>query len=156
MGGALAVSVMLSAKQRDVPLPAGAALLSPWVDLASTGESVETNAVYDWGDRAYLQHWARLYLGDTSPVELLASPAHADLHGLPPLLIQVGDAEVLLSEVQHLAARAEQSDVDVQFEVYPDMVHGFQMMASAFASGEQAIAALSRWYANLERRRSGG
>src|SRR5207237_2522043 len=95
-GGGLALSLMLALRAAGSPLPAAAALFSPWTDLAATGESVRTNA-----RRCAIFHGpaiaptARLYLADADPRNPLASPLYADLSDLPPLLIPVGAHETL-------------------------------------------------------------
>jgi acetyl esterase/lipase len=131
-GGGLTLTTMIGAREAGLPLPAGGALLSPWVDLTSSHETVASNAPFDWGDRDYLQHWARLYVGGADPLDPQASPLYADLHGLPPLLVQVGTAELLLGEVSELGRRLGEAGVKVTVHAYDDMVHGFQMMPPVF------------------------
>lgn len=83
--------------------------------------------------------FAVLYLGDVDPRTPLASPLYGDLRGLPPLLIQVGTAEVLLDDATRLADRARASGVDVTLEVWEDMIHGWQSFARVLPEGQQAI-----------------
>jgi acetyl esterase/lipase len=80
-----------------------------------------------------------LYLGGVNPRDPLASPLYADLHGLPPLLIQVGSDEALLSDSTSFAERARAVGVDVTLEVWPRMQHVWQFTASFVPEARQAI-----------------
>jgi epsilon-lactone hydrolase len=83
--------------------------------------------------------WTATYLQGHAPADPLASPAFADLHGLPRLLVQVGSAEMLLDQVTALAERARQAGVDVTFSVYADMIHNWHTLASMFSVSQSAI-----------------
>ena len=148
-GGALAVSTLLVVRDASEALPAGAALISPWVDLEAASPSVDANALLDWGDRTYLLHWARLYLGEADPRAPLASPLHARLDGLPPLQIQIGGAELLRDEVTAFARAAEQSGVNVRLEVHDDMTHGWQMNPGVFPQSQVALQLIGEFVAGL-------
>jgi acetyl esterase/lipase len=82
---------------------------------------------------------AKAYLGDTHPRTPLAAPLYADLSALPPLLIQVGTAEVLLDDATRLAERARSAGVEVVLEPWDDMIHMWHMFAAMLAEGQQAI-----------------
>jgi acetyl esterase/lipase len=127
-GGGLSLSLMLSLRAAGVPLPAAAALFSPWTDLAATGDSIRTNtnrcAMFHAAGVAYS---ARYYLGDTDPRNPLASPLYADLSGLPPLLIHVGSDEVLLDDSTRLAERARAASVRVELKIWPVVPHAWQL-----------------------------
>ena len=86
-----------------------------------------------------LSEMAKAYLGDADPRTPLAAPLYADLAGLPPLLIQVGTAEVLLDDSTRVAERARAAGVDVVLEPWEDMIHVWQFMASMLPEGQQAI-----------------
>jgi acetyl esterase/lipase len=86
-----------------------------------------------------------IYLRETDPRTRLASPTYADLHGLPPLLIQVGSAEVLLSDAERLAEKARAAGVDVTLEVWPGMQHEWQFTARIMPEGRQAIGRVGKW-----------
>ena len=119
-GAGLALAATLKLRGDGIPLPAALACISPWVDLAVAGPSMETNASNDpIVSRPMLLGWAKLYLGDHDPRTPLASPLYADLRGLPPLLIQVGSAEVLLDDATRLAERASAAGVNATLEVWP-------------------------------------
>ena len=127
-GGGLALSLMLALRARGVPLPASAAIFSPWTDLAATGESIRTNskrcAMFHGAD---VGPTARYYLGDTDPRDPLASPLYADLSGLPPLLIHVGADEVLRDDSTRLAERARAAGVLVELKIWPVVPHAWQL-----------------------------
>lgn len=142
-GGGLA----LAATQRlDAagPRPAGLVLLSPWVDLAAAGGSVEENAAYDWGDRRYLDNFAAQYLQDHDPKDPGASPLYGQLAGLPPVLLVFGGAELVRDQARALAERAARAGVEVTVHEDPDMVHGYWMMAPAFPA-ERVLERARLW-----------
>ncbi|MDX1383298.1 MAG: alpha/beta hydrolase fold domain-containing protein, partial [Thermoanaerobaculia bacterium] len=117
-------------------LPAAAALLSPWTDLSGSGDSMSTRAQEDpmvSPDR--LRTMAGAYLGGASETDPLASPLFADLAGLPPMLVQVGTAEVLLDDSTRLARRAEAAGVEVRLETWEDMLHVFHAFPSLPEAG---------------------
>lgn len=121
-------------------MPAAAICLSPWTDLAGTGESMVTNAKADpWLEPEGLIPAGQLYLGGANPRTPLASPLYADLSGLPPLLIQVGTAEILLSDSTRLARKAQAAGVEVTLETWDGMMHVFQAFASRIPEGRKAI-----------------
>ncbi|KAI5836017.1 alpha/beta-hydrolase [Schizophyllum commune Tattone D] len=131
-GGGLTAALLLYLRDNDYPLPSGAILMSPWVDLTMSCESWETNAAYDvvpMPDRESHMHPVALYLGEnieryvTHPY---ASPLFGDLRGISPLLIQAGDSEVLRDEITLLAHKATLAGVKVRHELYEDAVHIFQ------------------------------
>jgi acetyl esterase/lipase len=124
-GGGLALAVTLAARNEGLPIPGAVACISPWVDLALTGASMETNAANDpIVSCAMLVGWGNVYLREQDPRNPLASPLYADLRGLPPLLIQAASAEVLLDDATRLAVRAAASGVRTTLEIWPEMLHG--------------------------------
>jgi monoterpene epsilon-lactone hydrolase len=139
-GGGLALSLMLALRAAAVPLPASAALFSPWTDLAATGDSVRTNArrcaMFTGNDVAPT---ARYYLGDTDPRNPLASPLYADLSGLPPLLIHVGADEVLLDDSTRLAERARAAGVPVELKIWPVVPHAWQLAPHLIPEARQSL-----------------
>jgi len=139
-GGGLTVATLVALRDAGDPLPAAAVCLSPWVDLEALGESVFTRAEMDPGvQREALLQMAKAYLGDAHPRTPLAAPLYADLRGLPPLLIQVGTAEVLLDDSTRLAERARSAGVDVALEPWDEMIHMWQLFAAMLPEGQQAI-----------------
>ncbi|MFT3927418.1 MAG: alpha/beta hydrolase [Myxococcales bacterium] len=153
-GGGMALAVMLRAKQSGVPLPRGGVLLSPWVDLTFTGASVQGNAQYDYLTPDSLGFGARHYLQGHDPSHPEVSPLFADLSGLPPLLIQSGDAELFFSENTLLAENARRAGVEVVHQVEPGMVHVFQLFASFAPECGPAIARIGHHMRELGARSS--
>jgi acetyl esterase/lipase len=137
-GGGLALAVALRARESGLPLPCALLLLSPWTDLECAGESIGSNADFDYVTAAALKRGVRDYLQGADARHPLASAIHADLRGLPPLFIETGDAELLLSDNQALAARAARAGVPVVHHVEPDMVHVFPAFCRVLPGPGQA------------------
>ena len=139
-GGGLTLATLVALRDAGQPLPAAGVCLSPWTDLAGTGESLRTKAQVDpmvqW---SRLSQYAAAYLGKQDARTPLASPLFADLRGLPPLLIQVGTAETLLDDAARVVERAKAAGVDVTYEAWDDMIHVFQAFAMLLPEGQQAI-----------------
>jgi epsilon-lactone hydrolase len=128
-GGGLAVALLVATRDGGQALPAAAVLMSPTVDLTSSGASMTERADQDpVSTPALLRQLAADYLAGADPKTPLASPLFAALAGLPPLLIQVGTADVLLSDSQRLAAAATQAGVDVTLEVGQGLPHVYQLL----------------------------
>ena len=145
-GAGLALAVTLKMRDEGAALPAAIACISPWMDLALTGESMESKAAEDpIVSRAMLSGWAKLYLRNHDPRTPLASPLYADLRGLPPLLIQVGSAEVLLDDATRLAEKASAAGVEVRLEVWPEMIHVWHSFAAVLTEGREAIAGIGKF-----------
>ncbi len=139
-GGGQTVSTLVALRYLGEPMPAAGVCISPWVDLANTGESMTTNAEVDpVVQKELLDFMAQLFLGERDRRTPLASPLYADLHGLPPLLIQVGSAETLLDDSARLAERAKAAGVEVTLDVWDDMVHVWHMFAPILPEGQRAI-----------------
>ena len=146
-GGGLAIAALLAIRDAGKPLPAAGVGISPWVDMEGTGESMTTRAAADpVVQKEGLLGMAKLYLGDADPQNPLAAPLHANLAGLPPLLIQVGDAETLLNDSTRLAERARKSDVDVTLKVWDEMPHVWHMFAAVLPEGQQAIEEVGSFF----------
>ena len=145
-GGGLTAATLLALRDRKLPLPAAAALLSPWVDLEGVGESMNGGVADDPMVRKDLVAlMAPTYLNGANPREPLASPLHADLRGLPPLLVQVGRREVLLDDSVRFARAAQRAGVDVSLEVWPGMIHVWQIFAAELEEGREAIDRLGEF-----------
>lgn len=139
-GGGLTATTLLKLRDTGIILPAAAVLLSPWTDLDITGDSVRSKRRIDpFVDASGLFFMANLYIGDEDPKNPYISPLFADLKGLPPLLIQVGSAELLLDDSTRFSEKAKAAGVDVVLDVWEDMVHVFQAFAVWAPEGEQAI-----------------
>jgi monoterpene epsilon-lactone hydrolase len=128
-GGGLAVALLVATRDAGEPMPAAAVLMSPTVDLTSSGASMTERADQDpVSTPALLRQFASDYLAGADPKTPLASPLFAQLAGLPPLLIQVGTADLLLSDAERLAAAAAGAGVDVTLEIGEGLPHVYQLM----------------------------
>jgi len=145
-GGGLTAATLVALKQDVKPLPAAAVLISPWTDLALTGESLSTKAAADpMITSDGITRVRDAYVGDSNPNDPLISPIYAELAGLPPLLIQVGENEVLLSDSTRLAERTEATGIDVTLEIWPEMIHVWHFFAAMLPEGQQAIDRIGEW-----------
>lgn len=123
-GGGLTLALLLSLRDENQPLPACAAVISPWTDLAGTGESMRTQAKKDpWLDPAGVHRVAKQYYGEASPTDPYVSPLYGRYTHIPPLLIQVGTHEILLDDATRLAHQAQTDGADVTLRVYRGMWH---------------------------------
>ena len=139
-GGGLALAIMLAARRDGLPLPAAAVLFSPWTDLSLSGASMDTRGDFDpLFSRAHMATFAVHYLAGHDPRDELASPLLADLTGLPPLLIQVGSAEVLLDDALRLAMRAAEQEVDVSLDVVAGAPHVYPLMVGLMDEADEAL-----------------
>jgi len=145
-GGGLTLSLLVALRDAGDPLPAAAVCLSPFTDLAVTGESFSTKADVEFIlDPEEVRESAKLYLGDASPYTPLASPLYADLKNLPPILIQVGKDEILLSDSSRFAERAEAAGNDIRLEIWEGMFHVWQFSANILPEGRQAIERIGKF-----------
>jgi monoterpene epsilon-lactone hydrolase len=143
-GGGLVHATLLALRAAGDPLPAGAVLVSPWVDLDLTGESIGTKAADDpLLTPALLALAAAAYRPDGTG-DPLASPLRADPSGLPPLLVLVGTAEILLDDSLRLAERASAVGLDVTLEVGEDLVHVWPLFAGV-PEAEAAVERIGAW-----------
>jgi monoterpene epsilon-lactone hydrolase len=122
-----------------VPLPAGGVCFSPWVDMEATGESMDTKPNDPMLNRALTLHFARFYLGTTDPRTPLAAPLHAELAGLPPLLIQASRDEVLLADATRIVEKARRAGVDCELDLTDEVPHVWQIFAGILPEGRQAL-----------------
>ena len=139
-GGGLALAVMVAARDEGTPLPGAASLISAWTDLAATGGSLKSRNDKDpWFDADEIAPMAQNYHQDTDPRHRLVSPLYASLEGLPPLMLQVGDHEVLLSDSTRVAEKAREAGVDVTLRVWPGMWHVWHFFVGRMPEAKQAI-----------------
>jgi monoterpene epsilon-lactone hydrolase len=139
-GGGLTLAALLAMREAKLPMPAAAVPISPWTDLEGTGDSMRTRAARDvMVTQENLAQSAKQYYGANDPKNPLVSPVHADFRGLPPMLIHVGDAEILLDDATRVAERAKAAGVRVELEVWPDMPHVWHVFAKILPEGQQAI-----------------
>jgi acetyl esterase/lipase len=151
-GGGLTVAVLVALRDRRVALPAGGVCLSPWVDLTNSASTYKTRAEVDtMFSLASASEAAGLYLRGQDPRHPLASPVFADLSGLPPLLILVGDAEVLLDDAHKLAETASAAGVAAELFVYPEMPHVWMLNYPAYPEAALAFDQVAAFVARVTR-----
>lgn len=139
-GGGLVMSVLLGLREAGDPLPAAAIPISPWANLLCDGSTYETNAKADPSLTAEgLLTAAVAYMAGNPARNPYASPVFGSLHGLPPLLIQVGSAEILLEDSIRLAANAATSGTAVRLDVWPNLPHVFLAFHFMLEAGKLAI-----------------
>lgn len=135
-GGGLVLSTLVNLRDQGVALPACAVAISPWVDLEMRGDSLKTRAPVDpMVAEEGLHAYAKMYLGGADPRTPLAAPLHADLTGLPPVLVQVGSAEVLLDDSLRIAEKLHAAGNDGRLSVWPNMPHVFPFFAPVMSEG---------------------
>jgi epsilon-lactone hydrolase len=147
VGGSLALTTQLLARDRGLPLPAATMLISPAVDLELKGASFELNRDKDpFFSKEMCQGVVSMFLGpDGNPRDPLANPLYGDLSGFGPIYIQVGDDEMPRDDSYMLDEAARKAGVDVRLDVFPDMQHTFQMMAGRAPEADEAIGKLAEW-----------
>lgn len=147
-GGGLALAAACAARDAGLPPPLRLALISPWADLRLTGASLTAPPAADPVlSPAQLAAFAWAYLGATPASNPLASPVLADLRGLPPMLIQAGGAEILLSDATALADAAAMAGCAVRLEVWPKMIHVWHAYSGQLTAGRLALDGAGRWLA---------
>ena len=140
-GGGLVIAALVALRSVGEPMPAAGVCISAWTDMESTGPSMTTNAETDPSvSKERLLRIAKVYLDGKDPRAPLASPIHADLTGLPPLLLQVGSIEVLLDDSTLLKSRANEAGVPVEMEVWEDMPHVWHHYAPILPEARKAIS----------------
>lgn len=145
-GGAMVVSVMVAARKAGLALPVAGVALSPWANLEHSGASMLTrDGVDPTVNLAGLNLMARAFLGDALKNDPDASPVFADVRGLPPILIQIGEREVMLSDAMRLATHLAENRVRVSLDVWPDMFHVWHMFAAILPEGMRALQDAARF-----------
>lgn len=143
-GGGLVLSALLALRDQAEELPAAGIALSPFADLTLTGPSIiSENGSDPIMSAECLPVFVDLYLAGSDPQDALASPVFGDFSGLPPLLLQVGQFEVIRDDCVRVAERAQAAGVDVALEVWPDMVHVFQVRE--LPESQQAIERIAEF-----------
>ena len=139
-GGAMVLTIMRKARDAGVPLPVAGVAISPWADLGHTGSSARTRDGIDpLCSVGFLNRLARLFLGHELTDHPDVSPINADLRGLPPVLLQMGENEVMLSGAITLAGRLAEQRVRTTLEVWPDMFHVWHSFAGHMAEADEAL-----------------
>ena len=140
-GGNLALTLLLAARDRNLPMPGLSVALSPATDFETAYPSMSANQDLDWIDTRMLTKWADWYCEPAVRRNPLVSPFWADLHGLPSIYIQAGRAEILYDSIQAFADRAQSHGADVVLETWEGMNHVFQIFGRDVP---QSVEALSR------------
>jgi monoterpene epsilon-lactone hydrolase len=147
-GGGLTLATLVALRDAGDPLPNAAVTLSAWTDLTCTGASLETRAEVEpilAGGAEVIRQAALVYAGTADPRTPLVSPLYASLTGLPPLLMQVGDDEVLLDDTLRVAERARQQGVEVMATVEPGAFHVYQYFAPDSPEAKAALAQIGQF-----------
>lgn len=128
-GGGLALALGLYLKDNNLPLPAAFITMSPWTDLTNSGSSHKDNFELDplFGKTKNNMLYNSSYIGGNNPFNYYISPVFGDFSGFPPMLMQVGTYEVLLSDTLSIAEKAKDLNVEIKLSVYEGMFHVFQM-----------------------------
>jgi monoterpene epsilon-lactone hydrolase len=135
-GGGLTLATLVNLRDQKLGLPACAVAISPWVDLEGVGTSITGRAAQDpMVQKDGLLWMAGLYLNGKDAKTPLAAPLHADLKGLPPILVQVGTAETLLDDATRIAEKLHAAGVDVRLAIWPNMLHVFPLFAPILSEG---------------------
>ena len=139
-GGNLTLVTLLRLRELGLPMPSCAVLISPWADLTVTGESIQSKAHCEpMIPVNALRFISDIYSTREDPRSPMISPVYADLQGLPPMFIQVGSTEVLLSDAQRLAEQAAAAEVPCVLQVWEDMMHVFQALAGWLPEANLAV-----------------
>jgi epsilon-lactone hydrolase len=138
-GGGLCLATLLALRDQGIPLPAAAVTMSPWTDLALTGESYHTKLKASIDPPGMSTVCSKYYVGENDPRLPWISPLYGELHGLPPLFICVGTNETMLDDSIRFAEKAKAADADVTLRVWEGMVHCFPLMAPLFSEATQAL-----------------
>jgi monoterpene epsilon-lactone hydrolase len=138
-GGGLCLATLLALRDKGIPLPAAAVALSPWTDLKCTGESYTTKAKVCLSPQGTWTAFSKHYVKDNDPYLPWISPLYGDLHGLPPMLIYVGEDEIFRDDSIHFAEKAKEAGVDVTLRVGEGMFHCYPVCAPLFPEATQAM-----------------
>ncbi|HEY0735455.1 MAG TPA: alpha/beta hydrolase [Herpetosiphonaceae bacterium] len=136
-GGGLCLATLLAIRDNHLPLPAAAAVLSPWTDLKCSGDSyARRDPLAPDGSWAV---YSAYYAGDHDLTDPLISPLYGDLAGLPPLLIYVGEDEAMLDDSVRFAKKAQAAGVDIRLHVGRGMVHCYPALSPLFPEATAAL-----------------
>jgi epsilon-lactone hydrolase len=146
-GAILSIGLLQRARNSGLPMPAAVMLISGWFDLTVSAPSFETNRDKDvLFSKFSVEMLAANFLGEAGDRrDPYASPLHADLAGFPPMYLQAGGDETLVGESRMFADKANAAGVEVNIDVFPEMLHSFQMMAGRAPEADDATARLAEW-----------
>jgi len=139
-GGGLAIATSISLRDGGNPPPSSIACISPWTDLAMSGNSIKTHAGIDpMLNLQSMKLMASNYIGQNDPRNPFISPIYADLEGIPPTLIHVGSDEMLLDDATRIAEKAKSAGVDVTLKIYDKMWHVWHLNAKLMPEAKNAV-----------------
>ena len=142
----MTITALITLRDEGTPLPAAGVCISPWTDLTSSGQSVKTHFKKDpLIDPKSLLKWAKMYTHEDNFMHHLVSPVHADLKGLPPLLVHVGDAEILLDDSVRFVENARKAGVEVEFEIWKEMIHVWHFYGGLLPEAKAAITKIAAY-----------
>lgn len=146
-GGGLALALCLYLRDHSMPLPAGIIAMSPWTDLTLSGESYRSNYECDplFGNSTDNMLYNSAYIGDSNPTDPYISPVFGDFSGFPPVLLQVGDIEVLLSDTISVSELLKKAGVKQRLSIYEGMFHVFQMGLELLPESREAWEEVERF-----------
>ena len=146
-GGGLAMALCMYLKDHHMPMPGGVIAMSPWTDLTASGESYTTNYEKDplFGNTKESLIYVNDYAGNHDKMDYYISPLFGDFRGFPPMLIQVGSLEMLLSDSVSVAAKARQQGIRVRLSIYEEMFHVFQMAYLNIPESKKAWAEVGKF-----------
>jgi phosphinothricin tripeptide acetyl hydrolase len=144
-GGGLTIAAAIAIRDSGLPQPGCLFAISPWANLGQSGAAYAAVLDDPMLTRQGLQDFADAYLQGEAADHPLASPALGDLHGLPPMLLQAGGAEILASDTTLLAERAGLAGVEVRAEIWPEMIHVWHAFAPWLGAGRRAIDEAAVW-----------
>lgn len=147
-GGGLAMALCMYLRDHGMPMPCGIVAMSPWTDLTASGESYETNYEKDplFGNTRESMIYLDDYAGSHDKTEAYISPLFGDFHEFPPMLIQVGSLEMLLSDSVSVAEKARGQGIKVRLSVYEGMFHVFQMAYLNIPESKKAWAEVGKFF----------
>jgi epsilon-lactone hydrolase len=145
-GAILIFGTLQYARNAGLPLPAATMIMSGWLDMTVSAPSFEANRGKDlFFSKSTVDWLVSNFVGEGDRRDPSTSPVHADLRGFPPVFLQAGADEALVDESRVFAERARNAGVDVRLDVFPDMLHSFQMMAGCAPEADDAIARFADW-----------
>lgn len=146
-GGGLALAALVALRDADGPMPAAFVAMSPWADLTFSGASIITNASRDpfMSDVEFVSICADLYLQGHSPRDPLASPALADLHGLPPTLVHVGTSDLLLDDSRRIVSAIRAGGGKARLDIWRNMPHVWQRLASFIPEASCSLSSIGQF-----------
>ena len=144
-GGAIALSALLRARDAGLRLPAAVVLLCPWTDLTLSGKSTTENVGKDLLTPDFIAMCRDAYVGTHDPADPQVSPLFADLHGLPPTLLQVGALDLIRDDAVRYAKAAAAAGSPTDLRIWPKVGHGFTGTGDDLPESREAIAEIAAW-----------